>query len=132
MIKTSSNNKLNMKNSTKIKQAKELIDSMIYNHNIKDYELISEYIDREYPTDMSKPSIIGAMLSISDVDDTSDFSSITVQDLKIRLRKLHLILEKFSEYLYLPDEIWKWQEKQKEEEQEDIFNQIASQITDEN
>ena len=121
-----------MKNSTKIKQAKELINSMVYNHSIKDYELISEYVDREYPKDMSKASLIGAMLSISDVDDTSDFSSITVQDLKIRLRKLHLILEKFSEYLYLPDEIWKWQEKQKEEEQEDIFNQIASQITDEN
>ena len=117
MIKTSSNNnKLNMKNSTKIKKAKELLDSMVYNHNINDYELISEYIDREYPNDMSKASLIGSMLSLSDVDDTSHFGSVTVQDLKIRLRKLHLILEKFSEYLYLPDSIWQWQNESKEEE----------------
>ena len=110
------------KNKSKYEKAIQLIDSMKYNPYIKDYELISDVIEREYKDTDSKPKLIGVLQSLSSPDNPPSWRE-SEQELRIRLKQINLILEMHGDFLMHSDRTWEYIQNQKEQERAELYKQ---------
>lgn len=85
-----------MKNKTKYQKAKQIVDTMVYNYDTKDYEFLTDRNEREYGGLNSKPRIVGVLDAKSD----TSYYNMTKEEMKQRLDTIHWILERHGEKLY--------------------------------